>query len=119
MCTKPQEKNQNRKKQNIENYNEIDEETVKNVENYNKRYEYDYSSWDDICEAIISNDHSNKIQLRTMKITIGNSQVTFLLNSGSVCSIVKKDLATSTINNCTEAKWVSEKKRRKKFQRNP
>ena len=121
MYKKPQHKNQNRNKQNIENDNEIDEETVNNVENYNKRYEYDYSSSDDNCAAIISNDPSDKITPQIWKSLseIVRSQVTFLLISGSLCSIVTNDLATLIINNCTEAKWASGKKRNKEFSNEP
>ena len=56
-----------------------------------------------------------------MKIMIGKNQVTFLLNSGSVCAPKSlKKLATSIINDCKEAKWVSQKRQNiKKFLNEP
>ena len=117
LCTKAKQKNQNRILQTIENNYEYDEKTVNNVDKNNTRYEFDYSSSYDNCVAMNSNDHSDKIASQNVNMMIGNNQVTLLLDSGSVCSIVTKDLATSIINNCKEAKWGSEKGRT--FQKNP
>ena len=75
----------------MENENEIDEETVNSVENYNPRYESDYSSAVDNCFAMISNDHSDKIALQNIKIRIGKNQITLLLESGRVFSIFTKN----------------------------
>ena len=46
-----------------------------------------------------------------MKITIAKNQVTFLLASGSKCSMATTEMANMIINNCKEAKRVFEKRR--------
>ena len=54
-----------------------------------------------------------------MKVKIGNNQLTLLLDSGSVCSIVTNDIALSIIDNCKEEEWVTEKRNIKKFSNEP
>ena len=102
MCKKPKQENQTRRIKNIEDDNQIEKETVKNVENYKTRYKSDYKSSDDNCVAMISDDPSDKIAPQNMEIAMGTNQLTLILDSLSVCSFVTKVLAI--INSCTEAK---------------
>ena len=56
----------------------------------------------------MTNINTDKMAPQNMKITNGNNQVTQLLDSGSACSIVTKDLAPSILDNRKEAKCLTE-----------
>ena len=62
----------------------------------------------DNCLAKISNLNPEKLGVQNMRITIENNQVTVLLDSRSVCSIVTKGLGPSIIDNYKETKWFTE-----------
>ena len=116
ICKKPKQKNQNRNKHNIKSDKEVNEETVKNVENINTSSESEGSSSDDKC---VTDDNSDKIAPQNMKMTISYNQKTPLHDSGSVCSIHIEHLATSNIKDCKEEKTGVGKqtKHRKLFKR--
>ena len=104
----------------MENENEIVEETVNSVEKYNPRYESDYISSDDNCFAMISNNRTEKIAPQNKKITIGNNQITLLLELGRVFSIFTKNWITSIKTNAKMPyKCRKDTKHKEHFERTP
>ena len=73
--------------------------------NYNPQCESDYDSSDDNMVASIA---SNAIQIEPKNtiLQIGNTQVGLLIDSGSVCSILPKSLASEIVENSPLARWL-------------
>ena len=79
------------------NVNSIDKTTtdnsVKAILNYNPKCESDYDKSD---ENMVASIASNTLQFEPKNTTlqIGNTKLGFLMNSGSVCSILSESIAT-------------------------
>ena len=53
-----------------------------------------------------------------MKGKIGNDTISVLIDSGSVCSMVTKDIAELLINSSEEAKWLTKKRTNHRYTSN-
>ena len=64
----------------------------------------DYDDYDDNCVATISiNSDTREVEPANLDICIGNTKTK---NTGSVCTIVNKSLATTVVSECKESFWV-------------
>ena len=73
---------------------------------YDANYDSDYDDdYDDNCVATISiNNNTREVEPVKLKICIGNTKA--LVDSGSVCTIINKSLATAVVSDCKESFWV-------------
>ena len=93
------------------NVNSVEEtstdQTINAIQNmnYNPQCESDYDSSDDNVVASIA---SNAIQIEPKNtiLQIGNTHAEFLIDSGSVCSILQESLASEIVENSPLARWV-------------
>ena len=74
---------------------------------YDAKYDSDYDDYDDNCVATIpiSND-TREVKPVNLDICIGNTSTKALVDSGSVCTIFNRILATTVVSECKEGFWV-------------
>ena len=109
VCRKPKSSST---KPTRSNFNSIEETTTEQFvnaiqnTNYNPKCESDYDNSDDNMVASIA---SNTIQIEPKNkiLQIGNTKVGFLIDSGSVCSILNESQATEVFINSTHARWLT------------
>ena len=74
---------------------------------YDAIYDSDYDDYDDNCVATISiNSDTREVEPVNLDICIGNTKTKALVDSGSVCTIVNKNLATTVVSECKESLCV-------------
>ena len=74
---------------------------------YDANYDSDYDDYDDNCVATISfNNNTREVEPVNLKICIGNTGTKALVDSGSLCAINNKSLATEVVRYCRESFWV-------------
>ena len=74
---------------------------------YDANYDSDYDDFDDNCVATIStNDNIRKVEPVIVNICIGNTSKKALVDSGSVCTTINKNLANAVVENCQKSLWV-------------
>ena len=68
---------------------------------YDAYYDSDYDDYDDNCVATISiNNDTRELEPVNLDICIGNTSTKALVDSGSVCTIINKSLATTVVSEC-------------------
>ena len=73
---------------------------------YERECKFDYDSSDDnMVASIASTTVQNEPKNTTLQI--GKKNVDLLIDSGSLCSILNKSLATAIINNSSHARWLT------------
>ena len=108
VCRKPKSSSNKPTRSNVNSVEETStDQTVKAIQNmnYNPQCESDCDSSDDNMVASIA---SNAIQIEPKNtiLQIGNTQVGLLIDSGSVCSILPKSLASEIVENSPLARWL-------------
>ena len=74
---------------------------------YDTNYYSDYDDYDDNCVATISiNRDTREVEPVNLDLCIGNTKTKALMDSGSVCTIINKSLATNVVTGCKESFWV-------------
>ena len=74
---------------------------------YDANYDSDYDDYDDNCVAKISiNSDTREVEPMNLDICIGIIKTKALVDSGSVCTIINKSLATTVVSECKESFWV-------------
>ena len=74
---------------------------------YDANYDSDYDDYDDNCVAAISiNSDSREVEPVNLDICIGNTKTKALVDSGSVCTVIIKSLATTVVSECKKSYWV-------------
>ena len=73
---------------------------------YDANYDSDYDDSDDNCFATIYiSNASREVEPVNLNICIGNTSTKVLVDSESVCTIIKKSLATAVISDCKKSFW--------------
>ena len=108
VCRKPKSSSNKPIRSNVNSVEETStDQTVNAIQNmnYNPRCESDSDSSDDNMVASIA---SNAIQIEPKNtiLQIGNTQVGFLTDLGSVCSILPKSVAAEIVENSPPARWL-------------
>ena len=108
VCRKPKSSSNKPIRSNVNSVEETStDQTVNAIQNMNNnpQCESDYDSSDDNMVASIA---SNAIQIEPKNtiLQIGNTQVGLLIDSGSVCSILAKTLASKLVENSPLARWL-------------
>ena len=76
---------------------------------YDANYDSDYDDYDDNCVATISiNDNTREVEPVNLNICIANTSTKALVDSGSVCTIFHKSLATRVVSDCKDSCWVKQ-----------
>ena len=71
---------------------------------YNANYDSDYDDYDENCVATISiKNNTREVDSVNLNICIANTSIKVLVDSGSVCTIIKKSLATAVESDCIES----------------
>ena len=66
---------------------------------YDANYDSDYDDYDDNCVATISiNSDTREVEPVNLEICIGKTKTKALVDSGSVCTIINKSLATTVVS---------------------
>ena len=66
-----------------------------------------YDAYDDNCVATISfNNDTREVEPVNLNICIGSTKTKALVDLGSVCTIIKKSLATTVSSGYKENFWV-------------
>ena len=74
---------------------------------YDANYDSDYDDYDDNCVATISiNNNTRELEPVNLHICIRNTSTKALVDSGSVCTIINKSLATTVVSDCKDSFWV-------------
>ena len=74
---------------------------------YDANYDSDYDDYDHNCVATISiNNNTREVEPVNLNICMGNISIKALLDSGSVCTIINKSLATTRVPDCRDSCWV-------------
>ena len=74
---------------------------------YDANYDSDYDDYDDNCVATISIiSDTREVEPENLDFCIGKSKTKVLVDSGSVCTIINKRLATTVVSECKENFWV-------------
>ena len=74
---------------------------------YDANYDSDYDYFDDNCVATIStNNNTEEVEPMNVDICIGNRSTKALVDSGSVCTIINKSIATAVVSDCRESFWA-------------
>ena len=108
VCRKPKS---SPNKPNRSNVNSVEEtttdQTVNAIQNmnYNPQCESDYDSSDDNMVASIAST-AIQIEPKNTILQIGNNHVGLLIDSGGVCSILPKSLASEIVENSSLARWL-------------
>ena len=89
----------------ITNQNSNQESQNVNYINNNEQINSDYDSSDDNYVATVENVNSPQLALKTMTITIGNTDCDLLLDSGSCSTIINMSLAKEILFNCPQSQW--------------
>ena len=74
---------------------------------YDANYDSDYDDYNDNCVATISiKSDTREVEPVNLDICVGNTKTKALVDSGSVCTIINKSLATTVVSECKESYWV-------------
>ena len=74
---------------------------------YDANYESDYDNYDDNCVATISiKSATRKVEPVNLDTYVGNTKTKALVDSGSVCTIINKNLAKTVVSECKGSYWV-------------
>ena len=87
-----------------EQINHIDRLLQKHIV-YDANYDSDYDNYDDNCVATINNN-TREVEPVNLNSRIGKTSTKALVDSGSVCTIFNKNLATAVVSDCKECFWV-------------
>ena len=86
-----------------EQVNQIDKLLQKHS-TYDANYDSEYAEFDDNCVAIISNnDNIREVETLNANICIGNTNTKALVDSGTVCTIINKNLANAVVSDFQES----------------
>ena len=78
---------------------------------YDANYDSDYDDYDDNCVAKISiNNNTREVEPVNLNLCIGNTITKTSVDSGSVCTISNKSLATRVVSDFKESFWVQSPK---------
>ena len=76
---------------------------------HDANYDSDYDDYDDNCVATISiNNNTREVEPVSLNICIGNTNTKSSVDSGSVCTIISKSLATTVVSDCKDSCWVEQ-----------
>ena len=74
---------------------------------YDANYDSDYGEFGDNCVAVISDsDNIREVEPVNMQIRISNTETKALVDSGSVCTVINRNLAKAVVLNRQESFWV-------------
>ena len=74
---------------------------------YDANYDSEYGEFDDNCVATISNsDNIREVEPVNVNICTKNTETKALVDSGSICIIIKRSLANAVVLNIQENFWV-------------
>ena len=74
---------------------------------YDANYDSDYDDYNDNCVATISiKSDTREVEPVNLDICVGNTKTKALVDSGSVCTNIKKSLANTVVSECKESYWV-------------
>ena len=83
---------------------------------YDAYYDSDYDDYDDNCVATISiNTNTREVEPVNLNICIGNTSTKALVDSGNVCTIINKSLATAVVLDCKQSFWFTRGSRSQNF----
>ena len=74
---------------------------------YDANYDSDYDYFEDNCVTIVSDSDSiREAEPVSMLIQIGNTETNALVDSGSVCTVIRKSIAIAVVLDINESYWV-------------
>ena len=74
---------------------------------YDANYDSDYDDYNDNCVATISvKSYTCEVEPVNLDIFVENTTTKALVDSGSVCTIINKNLANTVVSACKESYWV-------------
>ena len=74
---------------------------------YDANYDSDYDDYHNNCVAAISIQYNaREVEPVNFDICVGNTKSKALVDSGSVCTTVNKNLADTVVSGCKESYWV-------------
>ena len=74
---------------------------------YDANNDSDYDDYNDNWVATISiKSHTREVEPVNLDICVGNTKTKALVDLGSVCTIINKNLANTVVSECKESYWV-------------
>ena len=71
---------------------------------YDANYDSDYDDYDDNCvAATFINNNTREVEPVNLNVCIGNTSTKAFVDSGSVCTIINKSLATTVVWDCKDS----------------
>ena len=112
VCRKPKDPNSYPKpKPRVKNVEKDDHaEDVNQISaDFDPDLESNYSSDEDNCVAAVSSsDFATSVEAINLPVVLGITAAHVLVDSGSVCTIIKESLANSIVSQDSKSKWIRE-----------
>ena len=113
VCRKPQDPNSYPKSKprviNVEQKYHQNDDVNQILADFDPDSESNYSSDEDNCVASVSSaDPTTPIESINLPVVFGNTEAIVLVDSRSVCTIIKETLADSIISHDKSVKWIRE-----------
>ena len=112
VCRKPKDPNSypkpNPRVNNVEKDDQA-EDVNQFLAHFDPDLESNYSSDEDNCVAAVSStDFATSMEAINLPVVLGNTATAVLVDSGSVCTIIKESLANSIVSQDSNSKWIRE-----------